>query len=40
MYINIMFLIYKIIIDPVYWVSIDMLWDAVNTIDGETGESR
>ncbi|KAG4099482.1 Phytochelatin-domain-containing protein [Neocallimastix lanati (nom. inval.)] len=25
---------------PVYWVSIDMLWDAVNTIDGETGESR
>jgi len=25
---------------PAYWVSLDMLWDAVNTVDSETGESR
>ncbi|OUM57560.1 hypothetical protein PIROE2DRAFT_48625 [Piromyces sp. E2] len=25
---------------PVYWVPIDLLWDAINTIDNETGISR
>jgi len=27
-------------LDPLYWVSVDLVWDAINTIDNDTGLSR